>query len=79
MNNWDRATEGMDVQNWPHKFTKVGPTRQIGEDPNTHDGIFAQPMVCVACSIEYVSGQTARPPDPCPARTAQTERKRLMS
>jgi len=79
MTVWEKATEGMDVRNWPHQFTKDGRDFQIGEDPATHDPIIAQPMICVHCHVKFVSGQTSRPPDPCPARTMQKEKKRLYS
>lgn len=79
MNVWDKATEGMNVRDWPHRFTKNGPTKQVGEDPMTHDGIFVQPMICIDCHAEYLNGKENRPPDPCPARTMQKEKKRLFS
>lgn len=79
MSVWDKATDGMDVHNWPHRFTKNGTVRQVGEDPATHDAAFAQPMICMDCNIEFVSGMQPRPADPCPARTMLKEKKRLMS
>lgn len=75
----DKLGEQFDLKNWPHRFTKEGPVRQIGEDPQTHDGIFAQPMICMDCQAKFVSGQTPRPADPCPARTKSKEMKRLLS
>jgi hypothetical protein len=71
--------EHFDLKNWPHRFTKEGNSFQIGEDPQTHDGIFAQSMICIDCNIKFVSGQQNRPADPCPARTEKTEKKRLFS
>lgn len=79
MNVWDKATEGIDVRNWPHRFTKDGKEFKIGDDRQTGDPIIAQPMICMDCHVRFVSGQTSRPPDPCPARTMQREKKRLMS
>lgn len=83
MNNWERATGGMDVKNWPHRFTKNGNVVQVGEaidgSGRKYDPLFAQPMICVDCHKEFISGKQARPPDPCPARTMQREKKRLMS
>lgn len=79
MNYIDKLEEQFDLKNWPHRFTKVGPTQQIGEDPQSHDGIFAQPMVCIDCQAKFISGRDNRPADPCPARTKKTETKRLLS
>lgn len=75
----DKLAEQYDLKNWPHRFTKNGPTQQVGEDELTHDGIFVQPMICIDCQAEYLNGRDARPPDPCPARNQKKEMKRLLS
>lgn len=79
MSHIDNLGEQFDLKNWPHRFTKQGDVKQVGEDPDTHDGIFAQPMVCMDCHATFVAGQQSRPADPCPARTQKTEMKRLLS
>jgi hypothetical protein len=74
----DELSERMDLNNWPHQFTKKDKPVQIGEDPETHDPIMAAPMVCVHCGAEFVAGQTSRPPDPCPARNKKRDMKRIL-
>lgn len=68
----------MDINNWPHQFTKEGEPKVIGRDDLTGDPIMAAPMVCVHCGVKFVSGQTNRPPDPCPARNKKREMKRIL-
>jgi hypothetical protein len=66
---------------WPHKFTKLGNPKQIGEEKimdNTYRPLMAQPMICVHCHIEFTQGESAPPPGPCPARTTKKELKRLI-
>lgn len=66
---------------WPHKFTKNGAPKQVGEEQiydHTKAPIMAQPMVCVCCHVEYVHNQTPQPQGACPARKTETEMKRLL-
>lgn len=65
---------------WPHQFTKRGNPKQIGEEEfldNTKRPILAQLMVCVHCDVEFIQGQQAQPPGPCPARYDKREMKRI--
>lgn len=74
----DDLSEKMDLSTWPHQFTKIGEPTKIGEDQFTHDPIMAVRMGCVHCGVEFVAGQTNRPPDPCPARNKKREMKRIL-
>ena len=67
---------------WPHKFTKLGKPKQIGEEKlmgHTTAPIMAQPMVCIHCGAEFVQGEQPPPPGPCPARTTKKELKRIRA
>jgi hypothetical protein len=75
----DKLGEQFDLKNWPHRFTKDGGSVTIGQEEQTRDPIIAQPMICMDCHVKFVSGQTSRPSDPCPARTKKSEMKRLLS
>lgn len=68
----------IDIKNWPHQFTKDGDPVQIGKEDLTGDPIMVAPMMCVHCGIKFVTGQTSRPPDPCPARNQKREMKRIL-
>lgn len=68
---------GMDVNNWPHQFTKDGEPKQVNVD-ELGDPVMVAPMVCVHCLVKYVSGKDNRPPDPCPARNKKREMKRIL-
>lgn len=70
---------GMDVNNWPHQFTKEGRELQVGINQETQAPIFNVPMICIHCHVKYLNGKQARPPDPCPARNKNRELKRLLS
>lgn len=70
----------MDINNWPHQFTKTDKEVQIGEiidEDGNHYPKFAVPMYCVHCHAEYLNGKDARPPDPCPARGKEQVKKVL--
>lgn len=69
----------MDVNNWPHQFTKDGPPRQVDVDRVTQDPIMVAPMVCIHCHVKYLNGKDGRPLDPCPARNKKRELKRILS
>lgn len=73
----DDLDQKMNIRTWPHQFTKKGKEVQVGEVDN--DPIFAVPMVCVHCNVEYLNGKETRPPDPCPARNKNREMKRILS
>lgn len=71
---------------WPHKFTRMGSPKQIGEEKmndaqtgNTMVPIMVQPMVCVHCHVEFLQGKESPPPGPCPARNTKSELKRIRS
>lgn len=74
----DELSEKMDLNNWPHQFTKTHTEKQIGRDELTGDPIIAVEMTCVHCMARYVAGLDARPPDPCPARSKKSEMKRIL-
>lgn len=67
----------MNLQTWPHQFTRDGKDIQIGED-EYGEKQFAVPMICIHCHAKYTNGQTNRPPDPCPARNQKRELKRIL-
>lgn len=76
--------ENIDLQNWPHKFTKNGAEKQVGESKvegsnNLKVPIFAIPMICVHCHIEFLQGRDPIPPGPCPARNGKAELKRILN
>lgn len=68
----------MDVNNWPHLFTKIGEPKQVSTDLLTGDAEFTVEMMCIHCHVKYVAGKDNRPPDPCPARTKKSELKRIL-
>lgn len=68
----------MDVDHWPHLFTKIGEPKQVSVDPLTGDANFTVEMVCIHCKQKYVAGKDNRPPDPCPARNKKSELKRIL-
>jgi hypothetical protein len=81
---------GMEVSDfWPHQFTPSGSEVQIGEEPlmSSDDGthsktmrpIYAQPMHCVHCGMEYMRGKDAQPVGKCPARQTKAEIKRITN
>lgn len=79
-----KGLENMDLDNWPHKFTKNGPEVQVGESKvegsnNLIMPVYAIPMICVACHKVYRQGVDAVPPGPCPARNGKSELKRILN
>lgn len=71
---------------WPHKFTRNGNPKQIGEEKldesqtgATMVPIMVQPMVCIHCHAEFLQGKESPPPGPCPARSTKAELKRIRS
>lgn len=79
-----KGLEGMDLQNWPHKFTRDGAEVQIGETKvegsnNLKVPVYAIPMICVACHVKYIQGKDSVPPGPCPARSGKAELKRILN
>lgn len=65
---------------WPHKFAPDGAEVQIGEEKlydDTMRRVMAQPMICVHCSERYIRGKESQPTGQCPARTDESEAKRL--
>lgn len=66
---------------WVHQFTRNGKEVQVSLD-HTFDPpepIYAYPMVCVHCHVEFIQGKDARPPEPCPARNDKRETKRVKN
>lgn len=78
MTRIDDLSQKMDLEHWPHQFSKDGDVVQIGIDQVTGDDIFAAPMACVHCGVKFISGKDSRPPDPCPARTKKREMRRIL-
>lgn len=68
----------MDVDNWPHQFSKDGEPYKVDVDMLTGDSVMAAPMFCVHCHVKYIAGKENRPPDPCPARNKKRELKRIL-
>lgn len=79
---------GMEIGDfWPHKFAPHGKEVQIGEEPlaSSDDGthtkamrpIYAQPMHCVHCQVEFIRGKDPMPSGSCPARSTKKELNRL--
>lgn len=69
----------MNLDTWPHLFTKDDKPRQVGVDQLTGDPIMVAPMVCIHCHVKYINGMDNRPPDPCPARSKKSELKRILN
>lgn len=83
MNN-PNGLENIDLDNWPHKFTKNGSEKQIDETKvegsnNLKVPVYSIPMICICCHKEYLQGIDQVPPGPCPARNGKQELKRILN